>query len=192
MRIATLVLALLAWTVASAGAGDVTSVGIVEFGIYTADVERTVQDVNGIKHNMVTNICHVATTRLIPARSGLHFGFRYRVDGLAPGHEIDLRKVARYPVEVLPPGATRPFSSYEYLRKARGGTLQFSGYSFDHAWEFLPGRWIFQIFDGNRLLAEQVFTVVDGAEVTVPSGARNGENCFQMSNREGETRWRSI
>ncbi len=188
-----LALAFFACAIAPAGAGETIGVEIVEFGIYTADIERTVEDTNGIKHNVVKNIYHVATTRLIPARSGLHFGFRYRVDGLASGREVDLRKVARYPVEVMPPGATRPFSSYEYVRKGRGRIRQFSGYSFDHAWEFLPGRWTFQIFEGNRLLAEQVFTVVDSAEVTVPSGGtRNSENCFQMSNREGETRWRSI
>lgn len=181
MRTAALVLAFLVWATTPAGAGDALSVEIVEHGIYTAEVASTVRDSNGIQRNVLANICHVATTKTVPAKYGLHFGFRYRVTGPDAGQVLDLKKAVQFPASMMPPGPAKPMTMYEYAFSARTGITSYTGYSFDHAWEFVPGTWTFQILQRERKLAELSFTVIDGTDVSIPPASNS--NCFRISSR---------
>ena len=44
-----------------------------------------------------------------------------------------------------------------------------TGYGLDQPWEMIPGKWRFEIWSGDRLLAEQSFTVVPAEEAKRPS-----------------------
>lgn len=167
---------------AAAGATEPIRVEIVEHGIYTLDVDSTVRDDNGINQNVVSNICHVATTTMIPMKPHLTFGFRYRVSGTEPDGDrlVRLTKVVSFPDEVTPPGATRPLRTYKEVFAAPIGIVGYIGYGFDEPWELMRGIWTFQLFRGGRLLAEQNFTVIEDPNAPTPRRDSNS-TCFQMS-----------
>jgi hypothetical protein len=178
MQSSALALAFVAATIAGASAQQ-ASVTIVEHGIYTADVTSTERLPNGVGLNTVTNICHVATTTTVPAIPGLHFGFRYRIEGQPQGRVITLRKDVTYPASVKPPGALRQIAGYDHTIASAVGEVSFAGYGFDYGWELMPGTWTFRLLEGDRTLAEQRFRVIDGAGQAVPRTG-NGD-CFRLS-----------
>lgn len=174
------ILALVLGAVVPGMAREPTRVEIVERGIYTLDIDSTERDVNGIGQNQVSNICHVSTTTMIPMKSNLTFGFRYRVWGPSADGIERLTKVVIFPAEVTPPGAPKPLKSYTEVFSARIGAVGYIGYGFDEPWELMRGIWTFQLFQRGRLLAEQNFTIVDEPHATVPR-RDNTSTCFQMS-----------
>jgi hypothetical protein len=178
MWAAPLALAIVVSSFASASAQQ-TSITIIEHGIYTAEITATERLPNGVGLNTVTNICHVATTTTVPALQGLHFGFRFRIEGQAEGRAVTLKKVVTYPASVRPPGGFTPITGYEHAITRASGDVSFAGYGFDHPWELMPGSWIFQLLEGDRTLAEQRFRVIDGAGQSVPRSGRG--DCFRVS-----------
>ncbi|MBS0220971.1 MAG: DUF3859 domain-containing protein [Proteobacteria bacterium] len=172
------VVAALALLAPSAHAAGPISVEIVDIGIYVVNSGESTLQPDGIVDSRVTEICHLATTVTIPAKLNISFGFRYRVKG-SPGTVRPLTVVKHFPVEVSPPGAPKPFSSFSRTIAAAPGVIRYAGYTMDHDWEILPGTWVFQIFDGGRKLAEKRFTIVEGAPIPAP--ANNSQNCFKMS-----------
>lgn len=134
---------------------------------------------SGVGLNTVTNICHVATTTTVPAILGLHFGFRFRVQGQPEGRVVTLRKDVTYPASVKPPGALQQITGYEHTVARSIDEVSFAGYGFDYSWELMPGTWIFRLLEGDRALAEQRFRVVDGAGRSVPRNGNGG--CFRVS-----------
>ena len=171
-----------AWLIgclASASAQEVSGITIVEHGIYTADITSTERKPGGIGHNTLTNICHVVTTSVIPAKMGLMFGFRYRVEGTPQGLVTNLTRVTRFPVPLRPPDAVRPVQDSEYPINVRVGAVSYIGYGFDHAWELQTGLWSMELWHGERKLAERSFTIVEGGGESVPQSSNT--NCFQLS-----------
>ena len=180
MKLATLALAIVAAIVeaVSAQAQNVRGIQIVEHGIYTAGIERQERGPDGLWRNVLGNICHVSTTTNVPAKLGLHFGFRYRLIGLPEGQVVELRKITLFPVAMMPPGATQPITRSIYSFRRTIGPVTYTGYGFDEASELIPGTWSFQIWQANRMLAEQNFEIVEGPGEPLPS--RN-DNCFRIS-----------
>jgi hypothetical protein len=159
-----LALLLLAFPVLNASAQmlHVDRVDVVEYGIYTADVDNAVLAPGtpvGATTEM-SDVKHAATTRTIPAQLGVHFGFRYIVVGSPSGVTLPFHMVTIFPKPGLRahPGA-RPQSRSEYDKPVTIGTRTYRDYSFDQAWEIVPGVWTFQIWYQGRMLAEQKFTV---------------------------------
>jgi hypothetical protein len=99
---------------------------------------------------------------LVPARVGAAFGFKYLVVGPPEGTQVPLRLVIHYPEPGIrdPAGRDPIRRRSEQLVFVRAGELALSGYRFGQAWEVVQGRWLFELWDGNRKLAEQAFTVV--------------------------------
>jgi hypothetical protein len=171
-----LVLVLVAGT---ARANEGVGVEIGEYGIFRADIAQTVRDPNGALHNVVTNICHVSTTRVVPARMGLHFGMRYRVTGPTAGERVLLGKVVHYPTVMTPPAPEQPLSEVTGLFELAVGKASYTEYAFEQPWELVPGVWTFQLFEGERKLAELSFTVVEDSGGPLPGVEES--TCFQVS-----------
>ena len=185
MQAAALALVFIGATLAPASAQQ-ARITIIEHGIYTADIAATERMPNGVGLNTVTNICHVTTTTTIPAIQGLHFGFRFRIEGQAQERVVTLRKTVTYPVSVRPPGGFQPITGYEHTIARHSSEVTFAGYGFDYLWELMPGTWIFRILEGDRMLTEQRFQVIDGTGQSVPRTG-TGE-CFRVSNLEYGTK----
>jgi hypothetical protein len=175
IRLAIIGLALVAALPARAADLRVT---IVEHGLYTADIKSEQRAQDGIIDTVIENLCHYATTTTVPLKTGVHFGFRYRVDGLTPGEVVALGKIIEFPKTVTPPGA-RPISRIWRPLPTEAGKLSYAGYGLDYDWELMPGRWAFYIHQADRKLAEISFAVVEGADAPAPS-ARDS-TCFKLS-----------
>jgi hypothetical protein len=178
MRIAALILTALLALAAPATAGEVSGVEIVEYGLYTADVTGQLRDTNGVISNTIENLCHIATTTTVPMRAALHFGFRYRVDGPVPGDTAQVTLVVQFPTAVRPIPSVGPLTEHERDTTLAVGAVSYTGYSFDQAWEFVPGTWTLAVRQGGRTLAEKSFTVVDSGE---PPAASGSSSCFKVS-----------
>ncbi len=161
------VLACLAITVTAlalpglANAQRVERLQITEYGIYTADTSNARRDAAGVVQNSVTNIRHATTTTMVPAENGVRFGFRYRVIGTPAGQAVTLKKIVIFPVGGLKsPHSSTPLLTNERTIAPMIGETSYTGYSLTDPWEFVPGTWTIQLWEGNRKLAEQRFTVV--------------------------------
>ncbi len=144
-----------------AQAQQVTSVEIVEYGIYTSDVTQSQRTGSGLLQSTLTNIRHAATTTTIPAQHGIRFGFRFHVTGSPAGAKVELRKVTLFPAPGLKsPKSAEPLRRNEYTLVKSIGETSYTGYNFDDPWELVPGTWTVQLWSGDRKLAEQRFTVV--------------------------------
>ena len=93
-------------------------------------------------------------------RPGIHFSFQYRVKGTPADARVELRRVDLYPAPGLtPPGASRPIQRDEESVVQRIGDLAFAGFKLEAPFEMVPGTWTFQLWRGDRLLAEKSFAL---------------------------------
>jgi hypothetical protein len=153
-------------------------VTIVEHGLYTLEIKSEKRSPDGVIDSMVENLCHYATTTTVPLKAGVHFGFRYRVDGLVPGEGVDLAKVIHFPVTAKPPGA-KPLSTIWRPMLVAAGQAHYVGYGLDLDWELMPGRWSLSIHQSDHKLVEMGFDVVAGADAPAPSTQES--TCFKLS-----------
>jgi hypothetical protein len=164
MRPAVIALLLLVATSSvSAQAPRIERIDIVDYGIYESAFSRKIEDPNsaGGSRSAVVRTMIKERTVTIPARNGLQFGFRFMVVGEPKDAPVKLKSITRFP----PQGMRNPNSqnaSYqdEYTATVALGSADYRGYSFDNDWELVPGVWTFELWDGDRKLAEQKFTVV--------------------------------
>jgi hypothetical protein len=169
-------LALLVALAQPAAAREV-SVTIVEHGLYTAEVVGQQRDSSGVVTDLLDKLCHVETTTTVPMRPNVQFGFRYRIDGPV-GEPVDLTFAVTFPESVQPP-AGLPLQRHRRSALQVAGTVSYTGYSFDQAWEFVPGVWTLEVLQGERLLASMSFTVVD--EDPPASSSPDPSRCFRLS-----------
>lgn len=172
VRWLALLVVLLAGTANAQGVG----VEIVQYGLFRSDIVDKQPDSRGIVHNVVANICHIATTDVVPMKIGMHFGVRYRVTGPVKGAQVVLRKILHYPTTLTPPSG-QPATSVSSLVGLPVGATSYTEYALEQPWELAPGPWTFQFFERDRMLAEFRFTVAEGASVTESTEP----TCFQLS-----------
>ena len=139
---------------------QVRGVEIVEYGIYTADLQSSKRDSQGIKQSISTNFRRAATTTTVPAQVGVRFGIEYKVVGAPSGKTVSLKKVTVFP----PAGLRSPTVSQQIYRNettttSKIGETSYTGYRLDDSWELVPGPWAIQLWYGDRMLAEKKFTL---------------------------------
>jgi hypothetical protein len=177
-RFAGVALILVAVAARPVQASDAVGVEILQYGLFRSDIVGKQVDSGGsAMHNVVDNICHLATTRTVPMKIGMHFGVRYKVTGPVARERVLLRKVIRYPAVMAPPSPARPSSLVSSFVELRVGTTTYTEYALEQPWELAPGPWTFQFFEGDRKLAEFGFTV--SGDAFVPESAE--PTCFQLS-----------
>lgn len=127
--------------------------GPVEYGVFdgpTAELqsgERVLRRSNE----------HIRQTEVVPAKLGTKFGLRYQLAGkVAEGTPLTLL--------YFTPGIRTPdgqrHDKFEVTQKLVPGAPQdVMAYEFTESHEVVPGEWRFMVFQGDRLLAQQHFTV---------------------------------
>lgn len=147
----------------AAGAQTIERVEIVDFGMYdigqkmkpTGAFDTAAGVVNGVSHIKLAD-----ATTTVPARLGVHFGFRYKIIGSAKG-TAKLKIVTLIPDPgIRNPNTGRTTVRNEYVEARPFGSTQYAGYSFDNPWEIVLGTWTKEIWDGDRKLASQNFNVM--------------------------------
>jgi hypothetical protein len=177
LQVAAIVVALLGGRIAAARAQDAIAIDIFEYGIYTAETVKPATGANAeMKPAEIRNICHVMTTRVVPARDSLNFGFRYRVRGGVSGQAIEMKKYIRFPDHMNPPQSLSTYAVNEQVLRIRSGAASYTGWTM---WHTFPGLWTFWLSVGDRKLVEISFTVVEKDQIRVE--ADGDSTCFQVS-----------
>lgn len=146
--------------VAPARAGAIQDATIVDFGIYTVDNESSVDVGQSPSWKVLLGgkIKLEKQTDQIPAKLGQKFGFRFTLS--EKEKKRALKFVWLYP-EMKNPNTGQISTGAEGPGKYSGdGVPVLMFYNLSHPWELVPGKWTFQVFDGDRLLVEKKFTVV--------------------------------
>ncbi|HJW85375.1 MAG TPA: DUF3859 domain-containing protein [Candidatus Brocadiaceae bacterium] len=158
--IAWAIVCLLVATGTIASAADISKIKIVEHGVFEArkTQDKEAKDTSIGHINIIDNIKLVKETDTIAAAVGTRFGIRYIVEGGPDGMQVEILVKVLHPRTVNPKnnkGVTLDqWSTYPTI-----GKITYSGWSFDHSWELAPGKWIIQLWYGDRKLAEQAFTI---------------------------------
>ena len=142
---------LLVW--AGLSQADVHIEGPVEYGIFSSDY----QDFQPGERVLTRSNQAIQRTEQIPARLGTKFGMRYRLVGK---HEVDVPLTLLY----LTPGVMTPdgqrHDKFEVQQKLVPGAAQdVMAFEFTEHHEMVPGEWHFIVYQGDRKLAEQRFSV---------------------------------
>jgi hypothetical protein len=159
---ALLFLAAVASDACAQSSSKVERIEIVEAGIYraeTAGIEQAPGTATR-QRNVLSDTRLLASTTRIEAKLGMHFGMRYRVVGTPNLATIKLVSVTQYPAPGLKsPKGDKPQARGEHSLFATIGQINYRGYVFEHDWEIVAGAWTFELWDGQRKLASQTFTV---------------------------------
>ena len=144
---------------------------IIDFGVFEPigdEVITSADTSKGSVSRVADRIKFIRRTDQIEARVGLRFGLRFFIWGLKdlPGAdrgktpEVELTRVIQHPSIKGPDGQliTTRTRSYRY-RPVSGTILDFSGFIFEKEYERVAGEWVFQIYQGKKLLVEQRFIV---------------------------------
>jgi hypothetical protein len=162
MQVILALVALMAGVTAAAAQADrIDGAEITKFGVYEYKVTNT-EKVGGTAAGTLKSIDYTFVSEMtsVPARQGTGFGIEYRLLGTPKGAKVPIRSVTIFPAGgVRNPKTGETFERSEYVEdKAIGDTL-LKGYTLDDDWEVVPGTWTFQVWFGDRKLAEKSFTL---------------------------------
>lgn len=130
-------------------AADISVHG-VDFGIYRIEGSGSGREAKLVQK-----------TDRIPLKRGTTFGVMVDIHGAQDGRERMLRKITRFPAPGLKnprTGKTRPYN--ETLVTVRDGDVLHGLFTFDHAWEMVPGTWSIEYWLGDEKLIGKQFNVV--------------------------------
>jgi len=144
-------------------AQQVQRIEISDPGIYKADITDTKEAPGAIagRTNLLSNIKIDQSTTTIPAKLGISFGFKYNAVGTSNGTSVKLKMVTHYPS----PGLREPKTGNIMMRdesytERKLGASGYRFYTLEESWELVPGTWTFEVWEGDRKLATQSFTVI--------------------------------
>lgn len=138
----------------------ITSAEVVEYGIYRTAAEARVV-APGTSSGELTLLAEprlVRATQTVPALLHSSFGIRYRLEGAPIGAVLEIRDVIKTP-GLTPDDGETTFVE-ERADIARVGETHYLGYTFEEAWERVPGKWTFEVWYRDQLLLAQEFDVV--------------------------------
>jgi hypothetical protein len=104
-----------------------------------------------------TSVKYLDRTRWIPARKGIRFGFDYEILNATEG-PVEVTVLVKHPEMRKPDGTlSKGFKFKERVPLVDGKARGFTGYSFDHDYELVPGEWKFELWVREGKLAEWTF-----------------------------------
>lgn len=138
---------------------------ITGYGEATVSRELGIRDPSTVEGDTepvrtVDGVQVVQQTSRIEARLCRRFGISFIVEGLGANGILDVTIRTRHPAITRPDGHVS--TGVRYPSSVSAGRPGWIGYTFDYAYELMPGTWSFAVLSGGDVLAEQQF------EVTVP------------------------
>ncbi|SFP83184.1 protein of unknown function [Pseudomonas sp. NFPP07] len=127
--------------------------GPVEYGVFEGP-KAALQSGERVLRRSNENI---EQTEIVPARLGTKFGLRYQLAGKV-AEDVPLTLLYFTPGIRTPDGQRH--DKLEVTQKLVPGAPQdIMAYEFTESHEVIPGEWRFMVFQGDRLLVQQRFTV---------------------------------
>jgi hypothetical protein len=179
---ALLVVLLVSASLCGACAHEVTGAEIVEFGVFQKVASGGLLDAPkswDSEANGVIEAKLVRSTTHIKAAVGTSFGIRVNLTGEPKDAVVTCGFRWLHPkMTDVPSGLSGEIDEWESQRRI--GDPRYTGYTFDHQWELVPGKWTIQVLLGRKILAEKTFNV------TVPPASNQavqrtaGRSAFQL------------
>jgi Domain of unknown function (DUF3859) len=174
MRILLTALLLIAGVSAAQAQVRVGRADIVRHGIYKLDKYKSVNDksISTGQRTTATKITFSRRTDRVVVGDGVVFGLDVYIHGSPSGKKAPMRIVWRYPE----PGLRNPDSGKakyldDYIDQRTLDTESTFYWSLGDPWTQVPGKWTFELWYGNRMLATQSFTLVkEGGSGSRPVG----------------------
>lgn len=113
-------------------------------------------------YNFVSDFTLIEQTDLIRAKPGLVFGATYVISSEDFGDVIPMTMVTRFPPGGVIADDGETFALDRIPCDVENGKTSFQCYSFDHAWEMVPGEWHLELWYEEQIVADHVFTVTVG------------------------------
>ncbi|CAI8838533.1 DUF3859 domain-containing protein [Pseudomonas chlororaphis] len=127
--------------------------GPVEYGVFEGP-KAALQSGERVLRRSNENI---EQTEIVPARLGTKFGLRYQLAGKV-AEDVPLTLLYFTPGIRTPDGQRH--DKLEVTQKLVPGAPQdIMAYEFTESHEVIPGEWRFMVFQGDRLLVQQRFTI---------------------------------
>ncbi|MEH6367956.1 helicase [Pseudomonas sp. J237] len=140
-------------TFATATHAEVRVEGPVEYGVFPSDYKefKSGERILGQAGRPMER------TEVVPAKLGSKFGVRYQLSGKSKGEE-PLTLLYLTPGVITPDGKRHDkfVVQQEVAADVKNDVM---AYEFTEAYEIVPGEWQFMVFQGDRKLLEQRFTV---------------------------------
>ncbi len=151
-------------TSAAAEAPSVARAEVRWAGLYEAQIGATTVQPNTAagRTNQLVNTRKLQATTTVEGRLGVSFGLEYALHGRPVGANVPITIVVHLPKAGLknPAKAERTYrEQWSAAPKPIGGS-NIVGYTFEHAWEVVPGLWIFEIWSNDQKIGEQSFCVL--------------------------------
>jgi len=164
-QLAVLLLSLLPLAVQSEPVSQVEwrpAARIIDFGIYLTSVDERVPapDTTTGEISLLREPTLVQNTTRIPAIPKTSFGLRYQLDGIPVGEALAVTDVVITPGIHEPGSDNAPAYRQSWRDVVVAGKPRYTGYTFDYAWEAVPGPWRIEIWYGDSMLLAQDFQVV--------------------------------
>jgi Domain of unknown function (DUF3859) len=175
--VAVLALILCGAVAARAEQPSVARAEILWAGLYEAQITGTITQPGTAagRTNELFNTKKLRATTTIDGRLGVSFGTEYLLVGQPAGAEVPITIVVNLPKEGLrnPARGERMYREQWVASYRTIGGANIVGYTFEHAWEVVPGLWTFEIWSGDQKLGEQSFCVL----AERPTEAEKSEPC---------------
>ncbi len=157
-----------AWMVTPSQAQDIDAIELVETGIFVGRIDGkqpSPKTASGTI-NIVSDRRLVEATDRICARRGVIFGMTYIVKGAPTGADVVLDLVTRFPPAGMLNGKGQRFTHNEFTSIVTVGARSVRTFSFDEAWEMVPGTWTFEFHHKGRKIGETSFLVMTTCETS--------------------------
>jgi hypothetical protein len=166
LRVLAAVLALIVcWSApACAEPPTVARADILWAGLYEAQMGATITqpDTAAGRTNELFNTKKLRATTTVEGRLGVSFGLEYALIGGPAGADVPITIVVKLPKAGLknPAKGERIYREQWLPAPKPIGGSNLVGYTFEHAWEVVPGLWSFEIWSNDQKLGEQSFCVL--------------------------------
>ena len=141
---------------------EIIDAEIIEYGIFSSDIEEVIEDESLAEgeHSININYSLIKQTDEIPGRIGTEFGFHVLIKGKPHGEEVTIDHVILYPSAGLKNPATDEVHHKDSLQfTATTGKSFYRCYTFEHHWEIVPGTWTYQLWYEGKKLVEKKFRI---------------------------------
>lgn len=145
--------ALAALMISGLASAEVHVQGPVEYGVFESPKAELQSGERVLRRNNQA----IEQTEIVPAKLGTKFGLRYQLSSKV-AEDLPLTLLYFTPGIRTPDGQRH--DKIEVTQKLLPGAPQdVMAYEFTESHEVIPGEWHFMVFQGDRLLAQQRFTV---------------------------------
>ncbi len=111
-------------------------------------------------YNFFSDFRLIEQTGLIMAKPGLTFGTSFVLSSDDFGEFIPMTWITRFPAGGVVSGDGTVFECDRMSCDVPNRAVTFQSYTFEQAWEMVPGEWVFEIWCEEQRIADHAFTVM--------------------------------